>query len=456
VLKKFQSDDQGTVVIIFAFISLILFAVIGLAVDYGRHESVRAEAQSALDNALLSAAAQSRRQGADPIDLANKFFEENWSSKHQDAVVNINVVKGENGALTGSAVVSMPTTITQVAGFTKMKIDLSSSVQVGEGSVELVLALDTTGSMAGEKIDTLKTSSTDLVETLFDVSSSDERIKIGVVPFAQYVNVGEENRNAPWMSVGADETNTSENCYDKREVIGTSNCRTETATVSNDGVPYTYEYEICDYEYSDPTPVCEPMTTTTAWYGCAGSRFHPLNTQDQDYSDPVPGVMNVSCGAPALSLTGDKGSVIDALDGLVASGETYIPSGLVWGWRALSPDAPLTGGSAYGARNDGISVRKILVLMTDGVNTKSPSYPTHDGTEQAVSDSLTSELCTNIKSAGIEIYTVAFEVTDETTKSVLKSCATTTKNFFDATSSEELQTAFINIAKDVTPLRLAD
>ena len=455
MFRTFHSDDEGAVVIIFAFISLILCAAIGLAVDYGRHESVRADAQSALDNALLSAAAQSRRQDADPVELAKKFFEENWKSKHKGAAVNIDVVKGESGALTGNAIVTMPTTITQVAGFTKMKIDLNSSVKVGQGSVELVLALDTTGSMAGDKIETLKDSASDLVETLFDVASADERIKIGVVPFAQYVNVGEDNRNATWMSVAADETTTSEHCYDKREVIGSSNCRTETATGYNDGVPYTYSYETCDYEYSDPTPVCEPVTTSTTWHGCAGSRAHPLNTQDQDYSDPVPGVMNVSCGASVLSLSGEKGPILDSLEGLVASGNTYIPSGLAWGWRVLSSNAPFTGGADYGSKKGGLTVRKILVLMTDGTNTASPTYPTHDGTDQAVSDSLTSELCGNIKSTGIEIYTVAFEVADDDTKSVLRSCATTPKNFFDATSSEELQTAFINITKDVTPLRLA-
>ena len=455
ILGKFSSDQSGAVAVVFAVSCLVLIMTMGLAIDYARNESVRSDVQTALDDALLSAAAQSRRQDADPVKLAKKFFEENWTRKYKDALVDFQVVKGDNGSLTGNAVVSMPTTLTQVAGIKKMQLNLSSSVQMGEGSLELVLALDTTGSMAGAKIDSLKSSATELVETLFDISSANERIKIGVVPFAQYVNVGQENRNESWMSVPADSSEENEYCYDRQNVIGTSNCRTETATATNDGVPYTYTYETCDYEYSDPEHVCEPITSTIAWHGCAGSRGHPLNTQDQSFEDPVPGVMNQTCGMQVLPLSSDEGPVLDALNGLTASGETYIPAGLTWGWRALSPEAPFTGGAAYDAEKEGVPVRKILVLMTDGANTKSPTYPSHDGLDGEVSDSLTSELCTNIKATGIELYTVAFEVSDDDTKTLLRSCASSTKNFFDAESSESLRMAFVNIAKDVTPLRLS-
>lgn len=453
-LNTFRRDDGGTIAIIFALSSLVLFASMSLAVDYARNVSVHSDVQSALDDALLSAAAQSRRQDADPIRLAKKYFAENWTNKHKEAPIDLQISQGNDGELTGTARVTMPTMLAQIAGFEEMKLTLNSSVKMGEGAVELVLALDTTGSMSGSKLETLKTSSNELVETLFSISNADERIKIGVVPFAQYVNVGLDNRNASWMTVDPDQTNTSENCYDKREVTGTSNCRTETATATNDGVPYTYTYETCDYEYGDPTPVCEPETTTIQWNGCAGSRSYPLNIEDETYTTRVPGVMNVTCGTPVLPLSREKGPILDTLNALNASGETYIPSGLAWGWRALSPDEPFSGGVAYGAEKSGIAVRKILVLMTDGANTKSPSYPSHDGTDQTASDSLAGELCANIKTAGIEIYTVAFDVDDDSTKSLMQSCATSTKHYFDASSSEELRIAFVKIAKDVTPLRL--
>ena len=60
-------------------------------------------------------------------------------------------------------------------------------------------------------------------------------------------------------------------------------------------------------------------------------------------------------------------------DVLVAQGETYLPSGLIWGWRVLSPTAPFTKVEA--SANQPASTissyhnprwRKIMVLMTDG------------------------------------------------------------------------------------------
>ena len=50
--------------------------------------------------------------------------------------------------------------------------------------------------------------------------------------------------------------------------------------------------------------------------------------------------------------------------------------------------------------------------MTDGTNTKSPTYPTHDGTDGAATNTLTAEACTAIKASGVTIYTVIFGVDD--------------------------------------------
>lgn len=427
----------------------------GLAIDYGRAVSVKSEAQASLDQALLSAVAQGRKEGASVTDKAHEFFVENWKQKYGDHAVDIQIVDGDDGRVTGKVKLKLPTRLWQIAGYEDMQLEIESAVKLGEGAVELALTLDTTGSMSGTKIETLKDSAKDLVSTIFDVPNAAERVSVGIVPFAQYTNVGMDNRNASWLAVPTDSSTTEEYCYDKREVISSSNCRTETATGTDDGGSYTYTYETCDYEYGDPTPVCEPHTSTTTWYGCAGSRDYPLDTKDENFSVQVPGIMNVSCGQPITELTNDKSELSTALDALTASGDTYIPSGLSWGWRVLSDTEPFSGGTAYGAKKDGILVRKILVLMTDGMNTRSPDYPTHNDSDNVQANSLTAELCANIKATGIEIFTVAFDVSDDTTKTMLRDCASDKDNYFDARSAGELKTAFNNIAKDITPLHLA-
>lgn len=99
----------------------------------------------------------------------------------------------------------------------------------------------------------------------------------------------------------------------------------------------------------------------------------------------------------------------------------YIPAGLMWGWRVLSPTGPFADGAPVTGAN---RARKVLVLMTDGENTRSLDAPYHWGSSKSDADTLLSTLCTKVKSASIEIYTVAFEVTDNQTRNMLRNCAT--------------------------------
>jgi len=96
---------------------------------------------------------------------------------------------------------------------------------------------------------------------------------------------------------------------------------------------------------------------------------------------------------------------------------------IIWGWRTLSNIAPFQEARGYGELVQGQPVRKFLVLMSDGKNTLSPAYPAHTGSDTAVADQLNLESCTHIKTKGIEIYTVAFEIPGQTAKDLLQSCA---------------------------------
>ncbi len=92
--------------------------------------------------------------------------------------------------------------------------------------------------------------------------------------------------------------------------------------------------------------------------------------------------------------------------------------------------------------------------MTDGANTKSPNYPHHWGTNVTLANTLTSELCTNIKNEEITIYTVAFEVTDTSIKDLLQNCATDPGYYYDAENSTQLSSAFEAIASQLALLKL--
>jgi hypothetical protein len=102
-------------------------------------------------------------------------------------------------------------------------------------------------------------------------------------------------------------------------------------------------------------------------------------------------------------------------------------------------------------------VRKFLVLMTDGANTRSKtaSQPEHNGTDKAAADALTAELCQNIKSANIKIFTIAFEVTDTATQTLLSNCSSGPPFYFTADNGAELTAAFEQIAQSVVAMRVS-
>jgi hypothetical protein len=85
--------------------------------------------------------------------------------------------------------------------------------------------------------------------------------------------------------------------------------------------------------------------------------------------------------------------------------------------------------------------------MTDGENTVSMlSDGTHDGSTRADADAATAAICANAKAQKIEIFTIAFMVTDTAAKSMLQKCASDSAHYFDASDASNFQIAFAKIA----------
>lgn len=459
VWSRFAADQRGSIAVLFAFCLVALVTIAGLAVDHARSVSTHSALQADLDAALLYVGKKRHGNQDDSFnaqDVAQTYLRNLRRRTHaDDNALSVVVSETAPGRFKAKASLAVPTTFSKLVGISKLSVSVFSEIASGDQPIEVALVLDNTFSMSGSKLDSLKTAAKSLVDTAFAADRADQNVKISIVPFAQYVNVGLANRNQTWMSVPADSTTTEPQvCYQNTPVIGQSNCRTETATATNDGVPYTYTYEVCDYQYGPPEQVCYTPTTTLTWTGCAGSRDYPLETLDEDYDTEIPGVMNAACPSEITPLTNDPASLAAKVDAMIATGETYIPSGLIWGWRTLSKEAPYEEAKGYGEFVRGERVRKFLVLMSDGKNTLSPVYPAHTGNDTALADQLSLEICSNIKAKGVEIYTVAFEIPDQSAKDVLESCASTPSKFFDARDGAELTESFRKIAQDFAPLRL--
>ena len=457
--RRFGNDRGGNVAVIFALSLIPLIGVGGAALDYSRVLTMRSKLQHATDAAALAASHGARVSLAAMNDLAQKSFKENLANVRFAKQVSMKATKIKNGVRV-TADGRMETSLLGVLGISKLDVHVASEVGYSNTKLEVALVLDNTGSMSGSKLATLKSSSKLLVDTLIP-DSSVKNVKIALAPFAKYVNVGLANRNEPGLDIPADYSVPKPGgCYNTYpDDNRTCKKRKVWKTCWNDGVSYPCqktEYYDCTGSRGDPVKKCyPPYKKEYKWYGCMGSREYPLNVKDTGYSTGVPGLMwswNKCKSSPITRLTSNITTIKSGIDNMQARDKTYIPAGLMWGWRLISNSIPFADGAPYSDK----SVKKVILLMTDGANTKSKKTgeKEHEGHDVAAANSVTRQVCQNIAAKDIRIYTIAFQVTDLTIKKLLQTCAANGGYYVSAASNSALKQAFEDIAESLIKLRL--
>lgn len=461
--RRLRVSERGAVAVQFAFLALPIALLCFGLLDMNRVGMQRRQLQDALDAATLIAARANVTTDAEIDTIGDAALASEIAGLGITvATTNSTFKGGPDNSVIGTVKSDLKPIIANLWTNADVSVTATTTVKRGQDSpVELVMVLDTTGSMSGTKLTTLKTAATSLVDKL--TVGGTANVKIGVVPFAQYVNVGVANRNQSWISVPADYSTTTTTPGKCTTVSTKTTCQTQTyaCTKYTDGVAYA---STCSRNINCVTTAITPVTTCTAdkvttntfkFSGCVGSPAYPKNVNDTDPLRVYPGFMNLTCATPLTPLTSTVSTVKAAITALSATGDTYIPSGLAWGFNMLSSAQPLTDAAAYDATGLNRKPRKAMVLMTDGANSKlmNASNGRHDVSPSPNPDSpatgannYTAELCTNIKAKNIEVFTVAFNVTDTGIKNILKTCASDDSHYFDATDTTKLLEAFQNIA----------
>ncbi len=420
-LARFGKNESGALAPVLGVAAIPLVLAAGIAVDYGNAVSVQARLQAAVDAAALAAGREVNLNDSELSQIAKDYFNSNFGSPANTGTPEMTLtVDGTD--LKVKANVEVHNYLTKVAGFDSTMISANSVVTKEANGLEVVLVFDNTGSMASQsRLSTLKVAAHDFVEILFGPRETADSLKIGVVPFSQFVNVGPDKSDAFWLDT------LGKNAYSKDNFIAGSyhnwaawndvtkkrSSRVWTGCVESragdmsvdDALPnpsigatlFPPAFAPDEPGKASENQACYSKTTGNR-YNCGGStssRARYYNNYMDDSSEEAPG--NVSgwenrvdwlqrkerkyrqnrvntnargpeegCNIqPIQALTNQKSPVLNTINNMRADGYTHVAEGVGWGLRVISPGEPFTEGVSY----DDDQITKAMVLLTDGENT---------------------------------------------------------------------------------------
>lgn len=347
-LRRFRRGEDGSLLVFGLFLFATFFLMSGMAVDLMRTENRRTALSQSLDRCALNAAAL--RQTLDPATVVRDCVDRDGMLPHLTDVIVTNGTGQRSVEARGE--ISLETMFMHASGVDVIDINARSVAEQRATNIEIALVLDVSGSMAGSKLSSLKTSAKNFVSTV--LANNTNRISIAIVPYNGQVNLGQSLRtkfnvtHVPGLPATA-----NVNCVDMPSSVYT-----------NTGIARTL-----------PMPA-------TGW----ADAFTTLSSFPTTHSTTgrAPTASNVWCPPSTVNVVRLQDDNIAAMhayiDNLTAIGATSINAGMKWGGAMLDPefrsvvneyvDAGVIP-SEFRDRPFDYSKRdalKIVVLMTDGEN----------------------------------------------------------------------------------------
>ncbi|MBL8588188.1 MAG: pilus assembly protein [Methylobacteriaceae bacterium] len=531
LVGKFQSlrrDRSGAVAMQFALSLAPLIFVVGSAVDYSTAVRARANLQVSVDATSLALGQKGMDQdNASLLPQAQAFF----TAVANDP--NAQIVSAQKQSLGGSkqkiCVVARSKSYNafmQIAGYPYVDMNAESCVTSGAASFEIAVVLDTSGSMnngagGATKIEALRTAAKNFVDYMYGSQMNNAQVKIAITPFSWGVAVDQNNRSAAWVDKHGEsplhwqgysgqsalansrfdlfnwlKNRKSEwdwkGCFESLPYpLNVQDVTPSGMNASSLFVPSLWPDEPDSWGYvnsylEDNAGVCAGNAPDQA---AAQARVCKYKNPDTRNSHGP----NLACSSkPLARLTNNKNQLKSYIDDLTADGNTNIHEGVMWGWRTISPNSMFADAKTYDAPDN----RKVLVVMTDGMNTwgavdnalnksyysaygfftsvdgtgRNPRLPTQkiDGSAlpnpttgadgRAAMDDLTRRACQNARNAGLVIYAIGFTTPtnpiDAAGKQLLKDCAGEITRYYEATDAASINTVFGQIAASIGKLRL--
>ena len=363
-LPRFSRDESGTVAILFSLTAVVVLAMVGGAIDYGRAVHARYQMQEAVDSAVL-AAARVWQMEADIVlaqDKGTIHYNNNKPKMFSSEVASF-TPDFINNTISMSATGLVPTPFLSPIGIHTYTVgaDATARLDVGENaghSVEISLMLDVTGSMCEDsptcsKLKALKNAvagdpnvpgDKGLIDIVIWDDQSEFTSKIALIPFSEVVNVG-----------------TTALANSVRGTLKTGNCLNSSSPCTSFGTTET----ITQWVWGKPA-------TWFRFTRASGSNTNTFKVSDRcvtertgpsAYTDDAPdtqarkvgsaylsnsnsagncGSMVVSTGDAEVNsiqpLTSDKALLKRRISKMAHGGGTAGQLGTAWAWYMLSPN----------------------------------------------------------------------------------------------------------------------
>ncbi len=508
-IARFRANNSGTLAPVLAVAAIPMIMAAGVAVDYGNQVSVHARLQAAVDAAALAAGREANKSDQELSRIAKDYFFSNFGTPANSGTPSMTLSANGNDVLVTGRV-EVQNYLTKVAGFNTTIVSASSTVSKEATGLEVALVFDNTGSMGSQsRLTTLKIAAHDFVEILFGPRETADTLKVAVVPFSQFVNVGPSKGDNFWVDTGGQNTYSRTN-------FATSSWNNWRAwqSIRNRAWPGCVESRQGPLSVNDTAPDInnaatlfppafapdEPGNNASTTYLRSNGTDGTSSRYDYSYSNSY---LNDSKGSgntlavrqshqtkynnvtlsttsrgpdkgcniqPIQALTNSKQPVLQTINNMRADGYTHVAEGVGWGLRVLSPGEPFTEGVSF----DNEEITKAMVLLTDGENTfdsesnhNQSTYTaygflgegrlgsTNYWTAVSAQDTLLAQACNNVKAADIVTYSFAYNVPSATQRNLIKNCATSPEKYFDPPSNAALVASFQQIADELRRLHLS-
>ena len=360
--------EGGQFSVLLGLTILPLLAVVGFAIDVSRQVSLGRHVHFAADFASLAAARamEDASYSDDEINaIAQDAYFAQLNTAFNDASCEDPTVSIERSAyrVSVTGLCEIPTLFgARVSSLDAVAVQRMAIAKAEMTRLEVALMLDISSSMDGARLDALKTATTNFVDSMV-LPTSGTRVRVSLVPYGTSVNADIYGNRAMGR-------------LDMDDRLG-------------DGLDKVC---VADRQGADELTDAAPQP---------GSWVEPV----------IPHNWLVTCPAsgPVLPLTSNRTELIDAIEALDITEEQWTGGNIAvaWSWYTLSPNwRSIWPAAASPADYDDPDVQKIVVIMTDGEF--NDYYRIEDPTLHPMLQS--PKLCQGMHDAGIDVYTVGFDV----------------------------------------------